>query len=112
MKGLRIIFGFMLMGLLLGLSLPVSGRVPGNQENAVAPKTPQGDTVRMIFSKFYASFGFYGEEGATYKVEWGDGKTDTYTGQGPNTLVECEHFYSSEGICKVLLFGIGTVEKK
>lgn len=114
MKALRIIFGFMLMGLLLGLSQPVSALLPAEEEKTV-PKAPHGDTVRMTWTVYSTeltkSFGFYGELGASYKVDWGDGKTDTYTMQS-DAGVECEHRYSSEGIYKVLLFGVGTVEKK
>lgn len=103
-----------MLGLLLGLSLPVSALLPAEEEKTV-PKTPQGDTVRMTWTvdstKLTKSFAFYGELEAIYKVDWGDGKTDTYTMQW-ETWERCNHTYSESGIYNVLLFGVGTVGKK
>lgn len=115
MKSLRIVLGALLLGILLVLSLPASGFVPGVEQKAVVAETSQGDTVRMRWyisgSDWVKSFYFYGEEDATYQVEWGDGTTNTYTGQGPKSPVECKHSYWwVESYHRVLLYGVGTVE--
>lgn len=113
MKDLRIVSGALLLGILLVLSLPVSGFVPGEEQKAVVAETSQGDTVRMtwtVTAGYSKSFTFHGEEGATYRVEWGDGKTHTYKGKGSYTQVKCEYTYSLAGTYTVLLYGVGTVE--
>ncbi len=52
------------------------------------------------------SFDFCGEEGVTYKVDWGDGRTDTYTGKGAEVIVSCSRWYSTAGTYTVLLYGV------
>ncbi|MCM1041762.1 MAG: hypothetical protein NC396_04960 [Bacteroides sp.] len=115
MKGLRI--GLLLMfSVLTGAWLSATGSVvvENGQQSTLTPKTAQVDTVRMTWvveSTSYKSFCFYGEEGATYKVEWGDGKTDTYTGKGAETQRSCEHRYNTEGTYTVLLYGVAPAKK-
>lgn len=114
MKGLRIVFGLMSMGL-LWLSLPASAQLAPDAPKAVEPKAVQGDTIRMTWTVSSSPgkwFYFCGEEGATYKVEWGDGQTDTRTGKGPDSEVSCSHTYSEPGEYKVLLYGVATTQKK
>lgn len=120
MKGLRIILGILLM-LGIGHSLPALAVVPKEQLRAVAPKTPQGDTLRMTwiveYSVIQQRFYFWGEKDATYKVEWGDGKTSTATGKGygrydDEDRVECSHTYSESGEYTVKLYGVAAAQKK
>lgn len=120
MKALRIIFGFMLMGLLLGLSLPVSALLPAEEEKTMVPKTPKGDTVRMRWKvdseHLFKTFSFTGEIDATYVVDWGDGTTSEYNkpyvSEGVAFFIDCNHTYSKSGIYDLFLFGVGTVGKK
>ncbi|MCM1170227.1 MAG: PKD domain-containing protein, partial [Bacteroides sp.] len=60
-------------------------------------------------------FYFYGEEGATYKVDWGDGEKETVTGIGTVTEIgeeyNCSHNYSSTGTYTVLLYGVAPIGK-
>lgn len=115
MKGLRIVFGVMTMGL-LWLSLPASAQLASDAPKAVEPKATQGDTIRMTWTVggYYLtkSFRFYGEPGAIYRVEWGDGETGTATGKGPDSKVSCSHTYSEEGEYKVKFYGVATTQKK
>lgn len=113
MKGLRIILGILLM-LGLGHSLPAFAVAPKEQPRTLAPKTPQGDTLRMTWTvAYYKTFFFWGEKDATYKVEWGDGETSTVTGKGygrydDEDRVECSHTYSQSGEYTVKLYGVAT----
>lgn len=102
------------MGLLLGISLPVSGFVSAEEARGVVSKTVQGDTVRISWYSDYDAnvFSFQGEQGATYVVDWGDEKTDTVIGEGADRYVVCKHDYSQSGIYNVLLYGIGTAKNK
>lgn len=114
MKALRILSGALLLGILLVLSLPVSGFVPMEEGKAGVSEAMQGDTARMtlvVTSLAPQSFKFNGERNATYRVDWGDGQTDTYTGKGPwsSDTISCEHKYSVAGTYTVLLYGVGTV---
>lgn len=114
MKGLRI--GLLLMFLVLtGAWLSATENVRLENPHQLTPKTAQTDTVRMTWessSSAFMYFYFYGEESATYKVDWGDGKTATYTGEGAGTNVKCGHSYSNTGEYKVLLFGVASEESK
>lgn len=123
MKGLRIILGILLM-LGIGHSLPAFAVAPKEKPRAVAPKTPQGDTLRMTWTaNDYNRFYFWGEKDATYKVEWGDGTTSTVTGKGygryddyygghEGDRVDCYHKYSQPGEYKVKLYGVAAAQKK
>ncbi|MCM1531110.1 MAG: hypothetical protein NC048_08390 [Bacteroides sp.] len=79
-----------------------------NEQPVLTPKAAQADTIRMTWKVENTSsskeFSFRGEEGATYKVEWGDGETDTY--QRAGYRVDCYHKYSTPGTYTVLLYGI------
>ena len=109
MKNLKIGIGVLFL-IVLSFQLPVSGSAPMGEQQTVAPKNTQGDTVRMKYTN-NANFSFYGEKGASYKVIWDDGSTDQYTGRGSDSAVFCSHNYSSYGGYNVLLFGV-TPEKK
>ena len=112
MKRLRI--GLLLLFLILtGAWLSATeSLVLENEQPVLPPKTAQADTVRMTLmaisfnSSPYSSFSFYGEEGATYEVDWGDGETETYTGKGEKTNVVCSHLYDNSGTYNVLLYGV------
>ncbi|MCM1532512.1 MAG: hypothetical protein NC114_09615 [Ruminococcus flavefaciens] len=113
MENLKI--GLLLMFLLLaGTWLSASGNVILENDQPLTAKTAQADTVRMTWNvgspSLFKFFHFYGEEGATYKVDWGDGETDTYTGKGAETLVSiqvyCKHNYNTTGTYTVLLYGV------
>lgn len=108
MKRLRI--GFLLLFLILpGAWLSAAESVVlENEQPVLTPKTAQADTVRMTLEVEGTSstkFNFTGEEGATYKVEWGDGKTETVTCSTPYSTT-CTHTYSNPGTYKVLLYGV------
>ncbi|MCM1042030.1 MAG: PKD domain-containing protein [Bacteroides sp.] len=114
MKNLRI--GLLLVFLMLaGAWLSASENVRLENDQQLPPKTAQADTVRMTWvvesTSSSKSFYFYGEEGATYKVDWGDGETETYTGNGANSQVPCEHSYSTKGTYTVLLYGVASEDK-
>lgn len=114
MKGLRI--GLLLMFLLLaGAWLSATENVMLENNQPLTSKTAQADTVRMTWeveSRWSdKSFNFNGEIGATYKVDWGDGETETYTGEGANSVLHCSHRYSTEGTYTVLLFGVAPAGK-
>lgn len=121
MKSLRIVWSLMSMGL-LWLSLPASAQFAPDAPMAVEPKATQGDTIRMTWTVGYPygdywdpstkSFGFCGEPGAIYRVEWGDGETGTATGKGPDSRVECSHTYSQTGEYTVKLYGVAAAQKK
>ena len=75
MKNLKIGIGLLFL-MVLGFQLPVAGSTPMGEPQTIAPKSPQGDTIRMYnishagyFSKM-VSFEFWGEDGAIYKVRW------------------------------------------
>ncbi|MCM1170030.1 MAG: PKD domain-containing protein [Bacteroides sp.] len=113
MKKLRI--GILLMALVLtGAWLSATESiVPENEQQELTLKTAQADTVRMTWvvenSSPVKGFFFKGENGATYKVEWGDGETETYN--GANYQVSCSHRYSTKGTYTVLLYGVASEEK-
>ncbi len=109
MKKLRIMLSLMLL-VSVGAWLSASeSAVSENEQQVPTPKTAQADTVRMTWEAdtYYArDFFFKGEEGATYKVEWGDGQSETVTGKGVETWVGCSHKYSTSGNYTVLLYGV------
>ncbi len=83
--------------------------VSENEQQVPTPKTAQADTVRMTWEAdtYYArDFFFKGEEGATYKVEWGDGQSETVTVTGEKYSTGCSHTYSDTGTYTVLLYGV------
>lgn len=111
MKKLRIMLSLMLLVSVGAWLSATESAVSENEQPVPTSKTAQADTVRMtwevISSKYLSkSFSFTGEEGATYKVEWGDGKMETVTGKGVETKVECSHKYSTLGTYTVLLYGV------
>lgn len=81
-----------------------------NEQPVLTPKTAQADTVRMTWEVYsYMTslrFFFYGEDRATYEVDWGDGETETYMGKGLETTVLCSHIYDKHGTYTVLLYGV------
>ena len=109
MKRLRI--GLPLMFLILtGAWLSAAESVVlENEQPVLTPKTAQADTVRMTWTDKYGtseSFFFFGEKGATYEVDWGDGETQTVMGEGAETEVWCSHRYVKKGTYTVLLYGV------
>ncbi|MCM1531528.1 MAG: PKD domain-containing protein [Bacteroides sp.] len=106
MKNLKI-WLLLMFFVLTGAQLSATENVMLENDQPLTAKTAQADTVRMTWDIYdYKSFYFNGEEGATYKVDWGDGKTDTYTGKGVNSQVSCFHSYSKSGTYTVLLYGV------
>ena len=118
MKILRTIILLALL-LLSCTQLPATNVKQTTAANPIESKMAQADTVRMTCildghgDYDAASFVFNGEEGKTYKVVWGDGETDTYTGKGLEVRVECHHVYSIsfKRRYNILLFGVIEEEK-
>ena len=79
-----------------------------NEQPVLTPKTVQADTVRMTWEVYsftsFSEFSFYGEDRATYKVDWGDGRTETVMGKGADTAVTCRHYYANKGTTYTVLF--------
>ena len=76
-----------------------------NEQPVLTPKAAQADTIRITWNVDYSrKFSFQGEIGATYKVEWGDGETETITAEPYPTT--CTHTYSNPGSYTVLLYGV------
>ncbi|MCM1531780.1 MAG: hypothetical protein NC048_04485 [Bacteroides sp.] len=109
MKALRIAI-LPALSLLLCAPLSAAESKPAVPENPIESRMAQADTVRITWAvsstSSTKSFSFYGEAGKSYKVDWGDEKTDTYTGKGPKVSIVCEHYYSKTGDYNVLLFGL------
>ena len=114
MKSLKIGIGLLFL-IVLGFQLPVSGYAPMGESQTIAPKSPQGDTIRMrwlVSKKEYSrEFTFYGEAGATYKVIWGDGESSTTTIGRTSYIGRFHHTYTVPQFYDVLLFGV-TPEKE
>lgn len=110
MKKLRIMLSLMLLVSVGAWLSATESLVLENEQPVPTPKTAQADTVRMTWkaqdTSSAKSFSFKGEGGATYKVEWGDGKTETVRGKGVETEVKCSHTYSTSGTYTVLLYGV------
>lgn len=124
MTNLKIVFGLIVL-LLLGFQLSVSGFNQFENENLqIEPKTRQGDTVRMTWRVMEGasledrkvSFTFNGEKDSLYRVDWGDGRSNTYVGEGGGNIVweilRCTHTYDEgEAIYNILLYGIPSNEE-
>lgn len=114
MKKVRI--GLLLVFLILtGAWLSATESAVLENEQPVPSKTAQADTIRMTLAVGldvpYGGFEFYGEEGATYKVDWGDGETETYMGKGAKEKVSCGHIYvQKHATYTVLLYGVAKDE--
>ncbi|MCM1040862.1 MAG: hypothetical protein NC396_00355 [Bacteroides sp.] len=107
MKKLRIV---LLLVSLVGTGVWLSATeslVLDNEQPVLTPKAAQADTIRMTWKVENTSsskeFSFRGEEGATYKVEWGDGQSETVTGGYSRW---CSHTYGATGTYTVLFYGV------